>query len=152
MPRATSGVLDGNIHLFPIRVYYEETDAGRMAHHAVFLKYAERARTEMMRMAGLQNIGLMADGELLFTVHSVDIRYIEQARLDDELMVRTRVTSSKGASITMNQLVFRIASGTSGDAIAEIDLRMALVDNSGRPRRFPAQIKAVLDDLRDEEG
>jgi len=149
MPLPTSGVLDGKFHLFPIRVYYGETDAGQMVYHAAYLNFAERARTEMMRMAGIDHVSLFSDDGLMFTVHSADIRYLEQARLDDELVIRTHVVSSGGASMTISQHVFRIVQETMGDIIAEIDLRIALVDESGRPRRLPGQMKTLLDELRD---
>ena len=115
MPLPTSGVLDGKFHLFPIRVYYGETDAGQMVYHAAYLNFAERARTEMMRMAGIDHVSLFSDDGLMFTVHSADIRYLEQARLDDELVIRTHVVSSGGASMTISQHVFRIVQETMGD-------------------------------------
>ncbi len=152
VPRPTSGVMDGNAHLFPIRIYYEETDAGRMVYHASYLKFAERARTEMMRVNGLDHLSLMESEGLVFTVHSADIRYLNQAKLDDELLVRTQVAGSGGASMHMSQKVFRIEKAEMGQPVAEIDLRLALVDENGRPKRLPGHLKSVLDELRDEEG
>ena len=152
VPRPTSGVMDGKAHLFPIRIYYEETDAGRMVYHAAYLKFAERARTEMMRVNGLDHMSLMESDGLVFTVHSADIRYFNQAKLDDELVVRTHVAGSGGASMDMRQRVYRIERESAGQPIAEVDLRLALVDETGRPKRLPGHLKTVLDELRDEKG
>ena len=152
VPRPTSGVMDGKTHLFPIRIYYEETDAGRMVYHAAYLKFAERARTEMMRVNDLDHMTLMETDGLVFTVHSADIRYLNQAKLDDELVVQTQVAGSGGASMNMRQKVFRIEDDAVGRPVAEVDLRLALVDDQGRPKRLPAHLKTVLDELRDGEG
>ncbi len=151
-PRPTSGVMDGKVHLFPVRIYYEETDAGRMVYHAAYLKFAERARTEMMRLNGLDHLSLIENDGLVFTVHSADIRYLNQAKLDDELIVRTRVEASGGASMTMSQRVLRLDEADMSDPIAELDLRLALVDEEGRPKRLPPHLKTALEELRDEEG
>ena len=152
LPRPTSGAMDGNTHWFPLRIYYEETDAGQMVYHAAYLKFAERARTEMMRVNGLDHTMLMEDGGLIFTVHSADVRYLRQAKLDDELVVRTQVKGLGGASMDMGQRVYRNNNGELGDAVAELDLRIAVVNQEGRPQRIPARLKDVLERLRDKKG
>lgn len=152
LPRPTSGVMDGNVHWFPLRIYYEETDAGRMVYHAAYLKFAERARTEMMRLNGLDHMTLMEKDGLVFTVHSADIRYLRQAKLDDELVVRTYVRGVGGASMDMGQCVYRNDNGTLAEPIAEVDLRLAIVNEQGKPQRIPRRLKDVLEDLRDSEG
>ena len=152
LPRPTSGAMDGNTHWFPLRIYYEETDAGQMVYHAAYLKFAERARTEMMRINGLSHTMLMEDGGLIFTVHSADVRYLRQARLDDELVVRTQIKGLGGASMDMEQRVYRNNNGELGDAVAELDLRIAVVSQEGRPQRIPARLKDVLERLHDKKG
>ena len=152
LPRPTSGAMDGNTHWFPLRIYYEETDAGQMVYHAAYLKFAERARTEMMRVNGLDHTMLMEAGGLIFTVHSADVRYLRQAKLDDELVVRTLVKGLGGASMDMGQWVYRNNNGELGDAVAELDFRIAIVNQEGRPRRIPARLKDVLERLRDKKG
>ena len=152
LPRATSGVMNGGTHMLPLRVYYEETDAGRMVYHAAYLKFAERARTEMMRLSGLDHITMMERDGLVFTVHSADVRYKRQAKLDDELIVETRVAAVGGASMDMEQRVSRLDKGERGPVIAELDLRLAVVDPTGRPVRLPSSLKSVLERLREDKG
>jgi acyl-CoA thioester hydrolase len=152
VPRPPPGVMDGKVHWFPLRIYYEETDAGHMVHHAAYLKFAERARTEMMRINGLDHMSLMKTDRLVFTVHSADIRYLRPAKLDDELVVRTQVAGMGGASLNMSQRVHRIDDGQLGHAIAELDLWLAIVDEAGKPQRLPPRLKNALEQLRDKKG
>lgn len=152
LPRAAKGVMDGSVHRLPVRVYYEETDAGRMVYHAAYLKFAERARTEMMRLCGLDHITMMEEDGLVFTVHSADIRYKRQAKLDDELIVSTQVAGLSGASMTMAQTVSRIENDALGPTIAELDLKLAVVDMAGRPVRLPQALKDTLERLRPDKG
>ena len=152
MPRPTSGVMEGIAHLFPVRVYFEETDAGQMVYHANYLKFAERARTEMMRVNGLDHASLMAADNLVFTVHSADVKYLRQAKLDDELVVRTVVKGVGGASMDMGQSVYRTKDGEKGEPVADLKLRLAIVDQSGKPQRIPARLKEILERLSDEKG
>lgn len=152
LPRPTTGELDGPVHLYPIRVYYEETDAGRMVYHGNYLKFAERARTEMMRVVGLDHIEMIEKHGLVFAVHSADIKYLKQAKLDDELLVQTHVAALGGASMTMRQKINRIGVSDLEDAIADLTLKIAIVDEAGRPQRLPADLSATLKRLRDEKG
>lgn len=152
VPRPTSGVMDGAIHWYPLRIYYEETDAGGMVYHAAYLKFAERARTEMMRVNGLGHISLMETNGLAFTVHSANVRYFRPAKLDDELVVSTSVAGLGGASMDMKQRVHRIVDGEVGETVAELDLRLAIINKAGKPMRLPAQLKDPVDRLRDGRG
>jgi acyl-CoA thioester hydrolase len=95
---------------------------------------------------------LMEAGGLIFTVHSADVRYLRQAKLDDELVVRTQVKGLGGASMDMGQWVYRNNNGELGDAVAELDLRIAIVNQEGRPQHIPARLKDVLERLRDKKG
>lgn len=144
--------MDGPVHLYPIRVYYEETDAGRMVYHGNYLKFAERARTEMMRVVGLDHIDMIETHGLVFAVHSADVKYLKQAKLDDELLVQTHVAALGGASMTMRQKINRIGVSGVEDAIADLTLKIAIVDEAGRPKRLPGDLSATLKRLRDEKG
>lgn len=144
--------MDGATHLYPLRVYYEETDAGRMVYHAAYLKFAERARTEMMRVCGLDHIEMIEKYGLVFAVHSADLKYLRQAKLDDELLVQTSVAELGGASMVMDQKINLIDDAGLGAAIADIKIKLVIVDESGRPQRLPGHIKTALERLRDEKG
>ncbi len=144
--------MDGNVHLYPLRVYYEETDAGRMVYHAAYLKFAERARTEMMRVNGLDHIEMIEKYGLVFAVHSAEIRYLQQAKLEDELVVQTSVAALGGASMTMDQRINLVGDDGIGPTISNIKIKLVIVDEAGKPQRLPANIKTALENLRDEKG
>jgi acyl-CoA thioester hydrolase len=143
-----SGWVEGRAHFFPIRVYFEDTDAGQVVYHATYLRFAERARTEFLRATGAPHSELMADEGLVFVVRSAAIDYLRTARLDDSLLVVTRVAALGGASVTLAQDVRR-------DAETVACLRIGLVATdlaAGKARRIPPRWRAVFAGLLDEEG
>src|SRR5262249_19258454 len=101
-PRPTPAV---SHHVFPVRVYYEDTDAAGIVYYANYLKFAERARTEMLRAHGFEHGGIGAG--LAFAVRSCAVDYLRPARLDDALEVRTRITRVGGASLEADQDICR---------------------------------------------
>src|SRR5436305_12639517 len=95
-------IADGR-HRYTVRVFFEDTDAGGIAYHANYLRFAERARTEAMRDLGIPHAELIADHGLMFVVHRVKMDYLRPARLDDLLLVFTEPTVVGGASVTLRQ-------------------------------------------------
>jgi len=95
-------------NLWRTRVYYEDTDAGGVVYYANYLKFMERARTERLRALGFSQAKLM-DDNLIFVVHSCQVRYRAAARLDDELGVSAQLTTIKGARLVFSQQVIRLA-------------------------------------------
>jgi acyl-CoA thioester hydrolase len=144
--------MDNGVHLYPLRVYYEETDAGRMVYHAAYLKFAERARTEMMRVNGLDHIEMIEKYGLVFAVRSAEIQYLKQAKLEDELLVQTCVASLGGASMVMDQKINFISDAGLGVLVAEVKIKLVTVNEAGRPQRLPDYIKTAIERLRDEKG
>lgn len=90
-------------HTHALRVYYEDTDAGGVVYYANYLKYAERARTELLREKGVDQSALAAEQGVYFVVRDVQARYAAAARLDDEITVETTVEAVKKASVVMKQ-------------------------------------------------
>ena len=117
---ASSGHMEGGVHIMPMRVYYEDTDAAGMVYHANYLRYAERARTEMLRLAGIDHSTLLRDAGIVFTVRNCDIDYTAPARLDDDIEVHTRILDIFGASIRAEQVVRR-----GNDSLVRLLLRLA---------------------------
>ena len=101
--RAGMGWMDGGVHCFPIRVYYEDTDAQGMVYHANYLRFAERARTEMLRLVGAAHQRLIDRHDAGFSVRRLTAAYHAPARLDDLLEVRSEVTATRGAVLSLNQ-------------------------------------------------
>lgn len=128
------------VHRFPLRVYFEDTDAGGVVYHASYLRFAERARTEWLRDLGLPHRQLIDESGLIFVVKRLAIEYHRPARLDESLMVETRVAGIGGASVELQQ---RISRG--GEGIATLDVALACVRlATGRPERIPATLRALI--------
>lgn len=124
----------------PVRVYYEDTDAGGVVYYANYLGYLERARTEWLRAAGFGQSELAAERGLLFAVRSVSIEYRAPARLDDQLDVYARVARIGGASIDFDQRV-----ECAGAEVCRARVCVACIDaETFRPRVLPADLKEVF--------
>jgi len=123
-----------------LRVYYEDTDAGGIVYHARYLAFAERARTEALRQAGVPHAELVDGYGLIFVVHRVEMDYLRPARLDDELVVTTGPWALGAATVEVRQ-VFTAADGTVGSLL----VKLACVRRAnGRPARIPDRWRAAL--------
>jgi acyl-CoA thioester hydrolase len=136
---ATSGMFDGSEHRLPLRVYWEDTDGSGIVYHASYLRFAERARTELLRLAGGRQSELLARDGIAFPVRRLEIDYLAPALLDDALEVATRVIAAGGASI---DLIQRICRGE--QVLARMAVKVACVARTGRPARIPPAIRAAL--------
>jgi acyl-CoA thioester hydrolase len=127
-------------HVFALRVYYEDTDAGGIVYHASYLRFAERARTEALRDLGVPHAALVSDFGLMFVVRRIKLDYLRPAYVDDSLCVLTTPVHVGSASVKLAQVFERAAEKL---VVAEIGL--ACVDvATGRPRRLPVMWQAAL--------
>ena len=118
---------------FPVRVYWEDTDAGGVVFYANYLKYFERSRTEWLRARGVEQQALREREGAIFVVSDLRVRYLLPARLDDQLDIDATLQASGRASLDFMQQAWR---GTT--LLAQADVRVACVDaTSLRPRRIP---------------
>ncbi len=140
-PSAADGPLAGGEFRFPVRVYYEDTDAGGIVYHANYLRFAERARTETLRRLGIEQARLRADHDVVFVVRRCTIDFRAPARLDDALEVRTRMTGWRGAAIEAEQTVHRQGEER---ALVSLDLTIACVNGEGRPVRVPSPVREAF--------
>ena len=124
-------------HRLEIRVYYEDTDAAGIVYHANYLKFAERARTEMLRAAGLDHPGLLAGAGGQFTVARATLAFTAPARLDDLLEVTSEVEAATGARLRLTQSVRR-----DGLELCRMQIELAFVGPDLRPRRLPSGLRA----------
>ena len=121
---------------FPIRVYWEDTDAGGIVFYANYLKFFERARTEWLRALGFGQEEMRRQGGAMFIVTNTAVRYLQPARLDDLLEVTVEVSAARQASLTLSQQALR-----DGTLIAAGEIKIGCVDaQSFKPRRIPADI------------
>ena len=124
----------------PIRVYIEDTDAGGIVYHVNYLKYLERARTELMRTFGLERAAV-ADAGWNFVVSDVSLSYREPARLDDQLHATAVISAVGGATINFHQKVRR-----AGAVLVSGDIQIACVDRgTGRPTRLDAALRKQVE-------
>jgi acyl-CoA thioester hydrolase len=134
-----AGYLDGTAHIYPVRVFYEDTDAGGLVYHANYLKFAERGRTEMLRLLGVNHSEMAKRYGMGFAVRSCQVEFRRAARLDDLLEVRTRLIELRGASIAVEQAVLRGA-----ELIAELVLRIVCLRAQERAMRIPDSVREIL--------
>ncbi|MDQ2893688.1 MAG: YbgC/FadM family acyl-CoA thioesterase [Pseudomonadota bacterium] len=127
-----AGRFDGAAHRFPVRVYFEDTDLSGVVYHANYLRYMERARSDMLRIAGIDQRATHEAGDGAYAIVDLAIRYRAPARLDDALLVVSTVTRASPASVVIHQTVRR---GTV--ELTAADVTAALVAPTGRAVRQP---------------
>lgn len=129
------------IFTWPIRVYYEDTDASGVVYHARYLHWFERARSEWLRARGRSHRQMVEAFGAVFTVAAIDIRYRQPARLDDDLHATVAIAQRGHASVLFEQALYR--SGQPETVLATARVKVACVDASHfKPRPLP---KAWLD-------
>src|SRR5690625_3752813 len=136
-----AGRLIGQKHVMPIRVYYEDTDAQGVVYHANYLRYAERARSDIVRLLGISQRRLKEEQGLVFAIRRATIDYRAPARLDDLLEVETSFVGVRPASLVADQHIL-----VDGHLIVDIQVQVAMVMlASGRPVRLPQEIRRPLE-------
>ncbi len=131
-----------NKFLWPVRVYYEDTDAGGVVFYANYLKFLERARTELLRSYGFEQDELRAEENVIFAVRSVHVDYLKPARFNDSLNVSAELSQSKKTSFYFTQEVMR-----GDEVLCRAEVRIAcLAADSMRPKAIPAIIMEKLDE------
>lgn len=141
-PLPPSGSFQGSLHLFPVRVYYEDTDLSGMVYHANYLRWFERARSDLLRLLGIDQRAAADAGEGFYTVAELNIRYLAPARLDDAVSVITSAEELRNASVRLRQRAFR-----GEELLAEALVRVGFISPEGRPRRQPSGWRAKFETL-----
>ena len=123
-----AGRIDGQVHRLPIRVYYEDTDFSGIVYHANYLRFAERGRSDFLRLAGVHHADLFEGADpLAFAVHRMEIDFLKP-----------------GARIEAEQTILRLADGADEEPIWRARVFAACLDAAGRPRRLPAGVRQAL--------
>ena len=136
----TSGAFDGRDHLYPVRVYYEDTDFSGYVYHGAYVKFFERGRSEALRLAGVSHSELLAlDPPAAMVVRRMELDYLRPAVIDDALMVRSVMQSARGARMIIVQQIER-----GDDVLAKARLEVALISIGGGPRKLPPAVLAAL--------
>jgi acyl-CoA thioester hydrolase len=118
---------------WPVRVYWEDTDAGGVVYHASYVRFLERGRSEWLRALGIHQQALAKDRDLLFAIRAMQLDFLRAARLDDELAVRTSMKSRRGASLVFEQGIWR-----GEELLLRAEVRaVCLTASSFRPQPLP---------------
>jgi len=143
--RPTAGRFDGTCHLLPVRVYFEDTDLSGIVYHANYLRFAERGRSDFLRMAGVHHNELAAlEPPIYFTIHRLEIDFVKPARVDDELLIKTYADRVTGARLDMRQEITK-----QGEVLARLVIKAACINDEGRPQRLPTEAREALARLKD---
>ena len=146
-PEPSTGTFDGSVHRFAVRAYFEDTDLSGVVYHANYLRWFERARSELLRLLGIEQRAVHEAGEGAYAVAELTIRYLAPAKLDDAVTIETRAEEIGAASCRMHQQAWR-----DGTLLAEARLRIGFVGPDGRPRRQPTAWRQAFAALIPAEG
>ena len=134
-----AGYFSDRTHILPVRVYYEDTDFSGIVYHANYLRFLERGRTDSLRLAGIDQSQLHANGEgLIFAVRRMTIDYFKPALMDDVLHVETSTREVRGASLIIDQRIMR-----GDEVIVTAEVRVAAIAG-GKPARIPEEMREIL--------
>ena len=147
--------MKNNAFILPIRVYYEDTDAGGVVYHSNYLNFMERARTELLRELGYDQDVLQTQLGILFVVHSIQLDYLKAARFNELLQVTTSVAKMARASVIFKQDIWRSNDNTNkkipaeaqqvGEHLTSARIKIACVDaHNFKPKAIPLSIKGAL--------
>lgn len=132
LPEPSTGRFDGARHLFAVRVYFEDTDLSGVVYHANYLRWFERARSDLLRMLGIEQRAAHDAGEGAYAVVDVTMRFLKPARLDDVVVIESRADHIASASCRVLHRAFR-----GENLLCEATVRIAFVAPNSRPRRQP---------------
>lgn len=122
----------GRTHRFALRVYFEDTDTAGIVYYANYLRFMERARSDMLRALGVDQRAALESGEGVYAVADVSIKYRAPARLNDDLVVVTDLLEIRAATVLIHQRVMR-----GGEILTDATVTAAFLTPEGRPRRQP---------------
>jgi acyl-CoA thioester hydrolase len=136
-----SGWFDATSFVFPLRVYYEDTDFSGVVYHASYLRFMERGRSEFLRAAGVGHSGLYAAREpRVWAVRRMSIDFLRPARVEEALEIRTSILALAGARMHLEQGVSR-----NGEELVNALVEVCVITLDGRPRRVPDAVRKILE-------
>jgi acyl-CoA thioester hydrolase len=128
-----------HIHTFPIRVYYEDTDAAGIVYYANYLKFAERARTEALRLSGINQSDLLREQKIGFVVRKCNVDFLKPAMLDDLLTIETKLNDISKVSLSMRQSIFR-----DKETLVIMEIKLAVVGENMKLAKMPEFIRKSM--------
>ncbi len=131
--------MDKKIHIFPIRIYYEDTDTAGVVYYANYLKFAERARTEALRSVGIDQSNLFSEHKIGFVVRRCVMVFLKPAKLDDLLTIETKLHDINKVSLNMIQNI-----KLGGETLVELEIKLAVVDEKMKLAKLPEIIQKAM--------
>jgi acyl-CoA thioester hydrolase len=128
-----NGCFIGREHYFALRIYFEDTDFSGVVYHANYLRFLERARSDMLKLAGIEQRAMFESGDGVYAITEINIRYKAPARFDDDLLILSTVEGLRPVGCTIHQRVMR-----DGQLLIEAEVKAAFLSPEGRPKRQPA--------------
>lgn len=141
--RPYQGAWVDGVHRFALRVYFEDTDTAGIVYYANYLKFMERARSDMLRAAGIDQRAVLEAGEGVYVVAEARLKYRRPAKLDDALVVLSEVEAVRAASCVIHQRVMR-----GRERLVDATITAAFVDTEGRPKRQPGEWMETFERLK----
>ena len=141
------GGFSGREHRFALTVYFEDTDTAGIVYYANYLKYMERARSDMLRAAGVDQRAALDAAEGVYAVAEVAIRYLKSAKLGDDLVIASTLETIRAASVVIHQRVMRGA-----ELVTDARVTAAFLTLDGRPKRQPAEWVERFRAINEQEG
>lgn len=136
-----AGRVEGAAHVLPVRIYFEDTDFTGVVYYANYLKFAERGRSDFLRLLGVHHTELAADNKA-FAVHHIEADYRRPARIDDIVHVTTRLAEMRGARFVLEQTITR-----GDETLFTARITAVLLSLEGRPQRIPADMMAKFEKI-----
>lgn len=146
-PNNSSSYVKDGLHHFDIRVYYEDTDAGGIVYYANYLRFAERARTESLRLCGFDQSALMNEHKIGFVVRRCTMNFFKPAKLDDVLTIQTELHDINKASMVMHQTILR-----GNDTLVTVDVKLAVVGEGMTLAKLPDMVQNATRTLFDSSN
>lgn len=137
------GGFAGSEHHFALTVYFEDTDTAGIVYYANYLKFMERARSDMLRAVGIDQRAAIEDGTGVYAVAEVQIRYVRPAKLGDDLRIVSTVEQARAASVLIRQRVFR-----GEELLTDASVTAAFLTPDGRPTRQPREWVALFEKVK----
>ncbi len=141
------GAFVGRTHHFALRVYFEDTDVAGIVYYANYLRFMERARSDMLRALGVDQRAALESGEGVYAVAEVGIKYRKPAKLDDDLLIVTELIEIRASSVLIHQRVMR-----GDELLADARVTAAFLSPEGRPKRQPRLWVELFERLKGEQG
>jgi len=130
------GVIKDDRHLYRLRVFYEDTDAGQIVYHTNYLKYFERARSSLLNLLEIDQLKLKKEDDIILVVKKVDVNWYKSAKLNDKLLIETCLKYAKNSSITLNQDAYKYVSNNQNELLVSGIIQIVAINSLHKVKKM----------------